>query len=338
MENGQPVPEPVSVALRCGMQVVQMIHANLKGDFQFTVVSGPQGNMDVDMGAENQTSSMSPAASPRDAQGSSGGGISSDRLFACEVQVSVPGYQPLSKTITDTQAVEGIDVGTLVLTRVAGAPGFAISVTSLQAPPNARKEFDKGREEVGNNHLESAMKHLEKAVAEYDKYAAAWNELGEVYVTGHQVENAHQAFTRAITADPQYIPPHLGLASLELRAGQYESALEEAGRALELQPGMVFASFIQGVANFRLNRLDAAEKSARDAENGLHQNIPQVHVLLADILLRKRNYSSAAEEMRAYLKESPQGEFAPEMKQRLEQNEGSGASVSSTESPHIPPP
>ena len=341
LEGGQPVSEPVSVALTCGIRVVQMIHTDLKGNFQFVLGAGPQSNVDVDFSADNQTSSMSPADHGDLQQGRSGVGDFGDRLSGCDVEVSVPGYQPLSKTLTDTNALEGIDTGTLVLTRIAGMPGSAISVTSLQAPNNARKEFDKGEEEARSGHLESATKHLEKAVAEYGRYAAAWNELGKVNLANHQTENARHAFTNAITADPQYIPPYVSLASLELQAGQYESAARTAGTALELQPGIVFASFIQAVANLGLNRLDAAEKSARDAENGLHQNIPQVHLLLAEIFVRKRDYASAAEQMRAYLKESPEGKLAAETKLRLEQIEKSaatvgGTAVRSTESPETP--
>src|ERR1700747_664333 len=46
METGQPVPEPVSVQLDCGMRVLQVIRTDLKGYFQFTLGSGPQGNID----------------------------------------------------------------------------------------------------------------------------------------------------------------------------------------------------------------------------------------------------------------------------------------------------
>jgi len=335
MEGGQPFSEPVSVALRCGNRVVQAIHPDLKGSFQFMLGSGaPQSNVDADMSAANNASLTTPNANSNDLQGGPiGGGAFGNRLSGCDVEVSVAGYHSLSKTITDTGAMGGIDVGTLMLTPIAGRVESAVSVTSLRAPNNARKEFDKAEEEARNNHVDLATKHLEKAVAEYDQYAAAWNQLGKIYANGHQMENARQAFTKAITADPQYIPPYVGLASLELQAGEYESAIETAGKALELHPDTVFASFIQAVANFKLNRLDAAEKSARAAENGLHQNIPQVHLLLADIFLRKRDYSNAAEQMRAYLKEAPQGEFAVETKQRLEQIEKSAADVGVTPVP-----
>jgi len=327
MEGGQPLPEPVSVSLSCEARIVQIIQSDPKGNFQFVLGAGPQANMD--MGAQNDTSDSSSTGLQERASNFAG----SSRLSGCTVQVAVAGYQPLSKTLTDTVAVESIDVGTLVLTPVAGVSGPAISVTSLQAPSNARKEFDKGEEEIRSNHLESATKHLNKAVAEYDRYAAAWNELGKIYSTGHQTENARQAFTKAMTADPQYLPPYVNLAALELQAAQFESAVDMAGRALELHPGTVSASFLQAVANFRLHRLDAAEKSARDAEKGLHQNIPQVHLLLADIFLTKRDYSDAAEQMRTYLKEAPQGQYASQTKQRLEQIEKTAADVGGTPIP-----
>ena len=46
MDTGQPVPEPVSVALGCGIRPLQVIHTDLKGYFQFTLGAGTQSNMD----------------------------------------------------------------------------------------------------------------------------------------------------------------------------------------------------------------------------------------------------------------------------------------------------
>src|ERR1035441_2807075 len=45
MDTGQPVPEPVSVALQCGIRPLQMIKSDLKGYFEFTLGEG-QGHAD----------------------------------------------------------------------------------------------------------------------------------------------------------------------------------------------------------------------------------------------------------------------------------------------------
>ena len=81
------------------------------------------------------------------------------------MRVSVPGYLPMTKTITDHADITGIDVGTLHLTRIAGVTGSSISVTSLLVPNGARKEFEKGEKDARSNHLDSATQHLEKAVS-----------------------------------------------------------------------------------------------------------------------------------------------------------------------------
>jgi len=109
-EGGQSFSEPVSVALRCGSQVVQVIHPDLKGSFQFIFGAGaPQSNLAVDMSAANNASFTSPNANPNELQGGiSGAGAFGNRLSGCDVEVSVAGYQSLSKTITDTGDVGGL--------------------------------------------------------------------------------------------------------------------------------------------------------------------------------------------------------------------------------------
>jgi len=325
LESGQPAPEAVSVEINCGMRPLQVIHTDLGGYFTFTLGAGVQSN--VDFSASNESPMSSGAG-----RGSSAGGADAS-LTGCELRVSVPGYHPLTYTLADHADMGRIEVGTVQLRRIAGVEGSAISVTSLLVPASARKEYERAEKELHSNHLDPARQHLEKAVAEYDKYAAAWNELGRVYSSSRQTDKARQAFEKAAAADPQYIPPFMSLATIQLQSKQYESAVETAGKVLQLDPSIAFASFIQAVGNFNLNRLEAAEKSAREAEKGAHETFPQVHALLANIFLQKQDYSNAAIHMRAYLKEAPQGDLAEQMKKNLEQVEKAAASVGSAPDP-----
>jgi Flp pilus assembly protein TadD len=328
LDSGQPVPEHVPVGLFCGTRQVQVIDTDSKGYFQFTLGAGPQSNFD--MSASNDDTFGDGTTLPGGSLISSGG-----NLMGCDLQISLSGYQPMSKLITDPADVGGINVGTLLLHRIVGVQGSAISVTSLLVPRGARKEFDKAEKDVRGNHLQSATQHLEKAVAQYDKFAAAWTELGRIYANGHQMEKARQAFSKAIAADPQYIPPYIGLAGLQLQNQQYESAIDTAGKALTLDPGIGLATYIQALGYFKLNRVDDAEKSAQEVEKEPHQNIPQLRVLLARIYVQKQDYSDALNEMRAYLKESPEGPFAQEVKQNLE---GLEKFVSARDADPLPPP
>jgi tetratricopeptide (TPR) repeat protein len=60
------------------------------------------------------------------------------------------------------------------------------------------------------------------------------------------------------------------------------------------------------MANFNLGNLDAAEKSAREAEriDARHQ-FPRAWRLLATILTARREYGEAAGQLREYLKLAP---------------------------------
>jgi len=326
MENGQPVPEPVSVALVCGTQTVQMVQSDLKGHFQFQLASGVS-QMNTVISADNDSSmSMNPNDNANNSQGGFVNYGSSDmKLFGCELRIMESGYVPLTKVISEPGSLGMIGVGTLVLQRLANVPGSAISVTSLMVPGNARKEFEKGESAARNRQFKSAAEHLQKAVALYDKYAAAWNSLGTVELALNQPDDAHGAFEKAIAADSHYVPPYVNLADLELRQEHYEGAAQTAKQALEQDPSVEFAEFIEAAADYKLQRFDEAVKCAQNAQQLPHQEIPQIHAVLAQIYVEKHDYPSAAAQMRAYLKEAPKGQFAEKIKTSLGQVENAAA-------------
>jgi len=324
MENGQPVPEPVSVALVCGTQTVQMVQSDLKGQFEFRLALGNfQSN--TDFSAANDASLSTNNSGNNSQTGLVTYGSSDMKLFGCELRIMESGYLPLTKVISEPGSLGMMDLGTLVLQRLANVQGSAISVTSLMVPGNARKEFEKGESAARNRQFKTAAEHFQKAVTLYDKYAAAWNDLGKVQLALNEPDVADQTFQKAIDADPHYVPPYVNLADLELRQERYDSAAETAKKALELDPNVEFAEFIEAAADFKLQRFDEAEKCARDAQELPHPDIPQIHALLAQIYLEKHDYPSAAAQMRAYLKESPRGQFAEKIKTSLGQVETAAA-------------
>ena len=170
-EDGKPVGEPVSVAYSCGTRSMLVVQSDLKGQFQIIIGTRLQGNTDMTASNDSPLSPVAGRTTVTPDLTSFGG--ADHRLMGCELRVSVPGFQPLTKMIDDPSSIGSIDTGNLVLRRLEGVQGAAVSATSLGAPGGARKEFERGENDVRNHQLDSAMQHLEKAVAEYDKYAAA---------------------------------------------------------------------------------------------------------------------------------------------------------------------
>jgi tetratricopeptide (TPR) repeat protein len=320
-ENGHPPADRVSVKLNCGMRNLQSIKTDIRGYFRFALGLNNQANADFSAADEAPSPSGMPGMGMNGPGGFSGFGNTGSSLTGCDVRISMPGYVPIELPITDMASLGTIDVGVLELRRTGTAPTGSVSATSLLVPSNARKEYEQGVKDVQGNRLPQAMQHLQRAVSAYDKYAAAWAELGRAYAINHERDKARESFGKAIAADPKFAAPYVSLGALLVEDQDYEGALESIGKAVEVDPAITtgVAGYIQGLSNFRLDRFDAAQQSLTQAEKGPHTNTPQLHVILAEIYLSKDDSATAATHLRAYLKEAPQGSFAAEMRNKLQE-------------------
>ena len=84
--------------------------------------------------------------------------------------------------------------------------------------------------------------------------------------------------------------------------------------------------FYNGIAKFNLRQFDEAEKSLLRAEQSdTQRHLPQIELLLGDVLIERRDFAAAATRVRQYLSLSPDGpqaEAARAELARLEQLSG----------------
>jgi len=263
------------------------------------------------------------------------------RLTGCDLQGSLAGFRSSSlripvELIDASGAIGTLEVGTIVLQKMSDAQGTTVSATSLSAPKDAKKAFDKGHQAFEQHKLPEAQPELEKAVQLYPQYASAWLDLGWVYTQQNQLEKARNAFQQAHAADDKFVPAYVGLASLALRESKWQEAAEQSARATELG-GVDFpaAFYYNFLANYRLGNLEQAEKSARQAETlGAQHAFPQVNLLLGVMLANKRDYADAAEQLRSYLTAAPTAPNADKVRQQLAEVE----KLQAAESKAVPPP
>jgi hypothetical protein len=335
--NGQKITEPVSARLVCGMKTLQAIHAGVDGRFLFTFGLGTQGNTDISA-ADNSSlpaasvGGLAPIGGAAASLGNGGFNSSVSSFLGCDVSISASGYESVTRPITQSAMLGTVELGVFILRPIAKDEAGAVSVTTLTAPSGARKEFEKAVKDLQQNHKDSAAEHLEKAVSQYDKFAVAWYELGRIYSAG-DLSRARRAFEKAIDADAHFVEPYVSLAGLQLDAHDNLAAIQTAARALEVQPRNGLANYIQAAGHFNLNRMAEAESSARLAEETTHGELPELHALLANILLKKEDYPNAVLEMESYLKEAPQGSYAPQIRRNLERLRDAGINSSGEPSP-----
>ena len=152
-----------------------------------------------------------------------------------------------------------------------------------------------------------AETQLQKAVDTYPKYAVAWYELGRALQFQKKTDPARTAFEQAVGADSKFIGPHLGLLQLAVDQRDWSLIASQSDTVLRLNPfNYPQVWFLSGVANYNLKKLDAAEKSAREALklDGDHRN-PRIMSLLGVILSDKGDYPGAIEQMKGYLSFAP---------------------------------
>jgi tetratricopeptide (TPR) repeat protein len=237
----------------------------------------------------------------------------------CDLRASLPGFRSDLVSLAGRRMMDNPDVGTIILHRLGNVEGTTISATSLQAPKDAKKAFEKGTDALKKKKFEEAQKQLEKAVELYPKYATAWFELGMLYQQRKQVDLAKKAYAQALAADAKFVKPYLQLTQFSVQEQKWQEVADTTSRVIKLNPfDFPFAYFYNSAANFNLRNFDAAEKSAREAlKLDTQHRIPKIEHLLGIILANKQDYTGAAEHMKSYLQQVPEASDVDLVKKQL---------------------
>ena len=327
LDDGTPPPETVVIERVCNGSPRPEAYTDSKGRFSFELgknqamfadASVPtMGGMDG-MGGMSGSGRSNPSG--MGGSGMSGrGGIGERDLMGCDLRAVLPGYRSEMVSLANHRAFDNPDVGTILLHRLGNVEGRVISATSLNAPKDARKAFEKGQDLVRKKKLDEAAQSFQKAVDAYPKYAAAWYELGHLQEQQGHPDDARKSYQQSIAADGKYLNPHLQLSLIAARQNNWQDLADSTAKAIKLDPfDYPQAYFYNAVANYNLKNIDAAEKSAREAQklDGKHQ-FPKVDQLLGIILADRQDYAGAAEQMRSYLKFAPSAQDAPTVRNQL---------------------
>ena len=325
LDDGTPPPEPVTIERVCNGNPRPEGYTDSKGRFSFELGrnSAMMADASTNMGGDGFGNGM-PGQPQRGGFGNSGFGGNSNieqQLMGCELRASLPGFRSDMVSLAGRRVMDNPDIGTIVLHRLANVEGFTFSATSGMAPKDAKKAFEKSRDLLKKKKLPEAQKELEKATSLYPKYATAWYDLGRVYEAQNQVEPARKAFESSIEADPKYVNPYLNLSGIFAKEGNWEKTAELTAKAVKLNPfEYPTMYFYNAVANLNLQKLDEAEKSAREARKLDAKNrIPKIDHVLGIVLAQKRDLPGAKDSLSAYLKASPNAGDADAVKKQLEQ-------------------
>jgi tetratricopeptide (TPR) repeat protein len=345
MEDGSPPPEGVAIRRSCtGSTSRKEAFTDSRG--YYTLMLGQMTPQIPD--ASDQTNSLGPykdpfAGTPGVQQpgmtlpSSNNPQMAQASLWNCELTAEAPGFRSDRVSLAGVHAFDQqTRVRTIILHRTEKPGDPLVSLTSLRAPSDAKKNFDKGQEALAHGALTEAAERLEKAVKIYPNYAVAWSTLGEVYERQGRAEDAQAVYEKAIVADSKFAVPYLRMANLSAIQKKWQDVNSITERAMALDSGNVAqAYYLNAVANFNLGRMDIAEKRAQRAQQlDPQHHIARIELLIGYIEARKGNYAVAAEHMRTFVKLEPGAEDLQQVQERI----GMFERASNTQPASVPPP
>jgi tetratricopeptide (TPR) repeat protein len=326
LDDGTPPPDSVVIERNCNGYARAEGYTDSKGNFSFQLGqnSGVTQDASFDDTVSPGTSQVGVARSTANTASQNSANASNrpsatQNLSGCEIRALLAGFRSDVVNLSGRRLFDSPDIGTIILHRRSNVEGTTISTTTLMAPKDARKAYDKAREALRKGKTDDAERELDKAVAAYPQFAEAWSSLGVIHEEAGEIADARRCFSQALAADPKLVTPYLHLARFSVADKNWPDLAATTSRLIKLDPyDFAEAYFYNGVADYNLHKYDAAHASALEAQKlDTAHKFPKVEHLLGVILYQKKDYSGAVEQLRKYLALAPDSPDVSQIKQQL---------------------
>jgi Tfp pilus assembly protein PilF len=121
--------------------------------------------------------------------------------------------------------------------------------------------------QANKNRLDLAKLLLDEAKKRNEKYAALQNAYGLYYLHRASINQALQAFSAAVEADPKFVEARVNVGLLTLGFRKYDLAKEMLSKVVELSPKNYDAYIGLGIALRGLKDLEGAEAQYKKAKD-----------------------------------------------------------------------
>jgi len=199
------------------------------------------------------------------------------------------------------------------------------SAAELRVPENARKAFDQGLAAWQKADYPLAAEKFEKAVADYPQYDSAYNNLGVMYAHLGQNDKAMAAFKRSVELNDKNADADRNLARLLIRQKDYPPAEDLLKKSLAVQPTDVATLTMLAIAEIQDAKPEDALRDAQKVHTLPHDGFAVVHFVAGEALEEKHQAEEAKVEYTTYLRESPNGPEAAQVKDALHRLANSSA-------------
>ena len=312
MPDGSPPPEPVVIERHCTGRRHIETKTDSRGRFSFRIGGDANPPMiDATVSQPREPSTVRGAGSRH--------GLTN--LSSCDVRAVLSGFESQPRVLGLRSAFDPPDIGIIVLQPVDKELGRFVSVTTLNAPPAAKKAYQEAQEGLHKKKpdLDRVVKQLEAAVEAHPEFAVAWHLLGVTQLRKKETGPARKALRKAVESDKDYLPPYLPLIRIEMAQSRWKEVAALAEHAVKLDPNTTEARFAHAISSLYVDRLDDALASALYVQKSDDPTaFPQTHHVVGMIYADRKDYHAAAREFESLIRLRPQSKLAQTLRKQLD--------------------
>ena len=191
------------------------------------------------------------------------------------------------------------------------------SANQLKIPSTARKTFDKALDALQCKDFRKAAQFFQKAIDAYPQYDAAYDNLGVAFMQMGQTKEAGAAFRKAVELDDKNADANRNYSRFLINDKQYAQAEQALKRVLMVVPQDPASLALLAIAEFQTKNYDEALQCALKVHQISDEGYASVHYIAGRVYELRQQPQYAIEEYETYLKESPQGPQAEQVRAAL---------------------
>ena len=236
----------------------------------------------------------------------------SSDMATCFLYGDAQGYTSSQVYLSKQDPSSGVArVGTILLRPVNSAQAnqdstvsVASSLLRLRQRSRSKRVKNRRARTTGNRHVITFEKRCRYTRG---TQLAAQPDLGRAQAHQQNLAEARRSFQRATDEDSHLTAAYGELASLAARQNDWSLLSEATDHLVQQFPNSSPSIwFLNSIGKFNIGQISNAKHSAEQGLRlDLHHAIPQLEYLYGMILARERNYVSAAQHIKTYLRLVP---------------------------------
>ena len=234
------------------------------------------------------------------------------------IEVVLSGYQPAQQGVTITgNDRRGIYIYLARVTTVASLNSSAsISAHELSVPSKAHDEYEKALNLMfAKSDYRGAIVLLQRAIKDFPTFYEAYAQEGQAYMKLGELAPAEEALRKSVDlSSGQYSKALFTLAGLLTDTKRYPESATFAHKGMAVDGNSWQGPFELARAQLGLDEAEEAQKNAERARD-MQPEDAEVYLLLANILIHRRDYPALIKDLDAYLKLVPAGPDAEQARQ-----------------------